>query len=120
MPENREIPAAPLHGGEGRPVKVCGRTTGMYAAGKSDRPVVPGKLANNTTCDGRGGVGGGKGFGQGEDESTRNISNAVSSAALRRPWALPGLISLREAFRRRTMDGILRNASTLTPKVGAV
>jgi hypothetical protein len=62
MPENREIPVLPLHGGEGRPVKAIGRTTGMHAAGKSDRPVVPGKPANKTTCDGRGGVGGGKGF----------------------------------------------------------
>ena len=80
MRENREIPEAPSQGGEGRLVKACGRTTGMYATGKSDGRIVPAKRANKTICDGRGGVGGGKACGQGEVTSAWDMSNAESSA----------------------------------------
>src|SRR5205823_3506707 len=45
--ENRETPALPsADGGEGRPEKASGRTSGMYRAGESDDLVVPAKRAN--------------------------------------------------------------------------
>jgi len=49
VPENREIPAAPAAGRKpwkGRSGKACGHNPDVYAAGKSDRPIVPRKLPN--------------------------------------------------------------------------
>jgi group II intron reverse transcriptase/maturase len=47
MRENRETPALPSAvGGEGRPEKASGRTSGMYSVGESDDPVVPAKRTN--------------------------------------------------------------------------
>ena len=49
MPENRDIPVAPAAGRKpwkGRSGKACGRNPDVYAAGKSDRPIVPRKLPN--------------------------------------------------------------------------
>ena len=47
MHENREIPPAPAAEGlAGRPEKASGRTSGMYAGGKSDSPIVPMKPPN--------------------------------------------------------------------------
>ena len=49
VPENRDIPAAPAAGRKpwkGRSGKACGRNPDVYAAGKSDRPIVPRKLPN--------------------------------------------------------------------------
>ena len=49
MYENREIPAAPAAGckqWKGRSGKACGHNPDVYAAGKSDRPIVPRKLPN--------------------------------------------------------------------------
>ena len=105
MRENREIPEAPSQGGEGRLVKACGRTTGMYATGKSDGRIVPAKRANKTICDGRGGVGGGKASGRGEVTSAWDMSNAESSATgTLQSLMSPALERLREAIVRGTMD----------------
>ena len=49
VPENREIPAAPAAGckqWKGRSGKARGHNPDVYAAGKSDRPIVPRKLPN--------------------------------------------------------------------------
>jgi hypothetical protein len=49
MPENREIPAAPAIGRKpwkGRSGKARGHNPDVYAARKSDRPIVPRKLPN--------------------------------------------------------------------------
>ena len=49
MHENREIPAAPAAGckqWKGRSGKARGHNPDVYAAGKSDRPIVPRKLPN--------------------------------------------------------------------------
>ena len=44
---NREVPQAPAaDGATGRPEKVIDHTSGMYACGKSDGRIVPGKLPN--------------------------------------------------------------------------
>jgi hypothetical protein len=51
MPENRDIPAAPAAGckqWKGRSGKACGHNPDVYAAGKSDRPIVPRKLPNKS------------------------------------------------------------------------
>ena len=51
MHENREIPQVPVvEGSAGRPVKDRTRTTGMYARGKSDMPIVPMKSPNKDGC----------------------------------------------------------------------
>jgi len=50
MYENREISAAPAtgrHARKGRSGKPCGHNPDVYAAEKSDRPIVPMKLPNN-------------------------------------------------------------------------
>jgi RNA-directed DNA polymerase len=47
MRENRETPALPSAvGGEGRPEKASGRTSGTNSVGESDDPVVPAKRTN--------------------------------------------------------------------------
>ena len=50
MHENREIPSVlagrPRRLAAGRSGKACGRNPDVYAAGKSDRPIVPRKLPN--------------------------------------------------------------------------
>jgi RNA-directed DNA polymerase len=47
---NREVPQAPAaDGATGRPEKVVGHTSGMYACGKSDGRIVPGKPSNKGT-----------------------------------------------------------------------
>jgi RNA-directed DNA polymerase len=47
---NREVPRAPAtHGSAGRPEKALGRTSGMYACGKSDGRIVPKKPSNKGT-----------------------------------------------------------------------
>ena len=43
---NREIPQASAPGVADRPEKVVDRTSGMYACGKSDGRILPGKRAN--------------------------------------------------------------------------
>src|SRR5262249_44523158 len=44
---NREVPQAPVaDGATGRPEKVVDRTSGMYACGKSDGRILPGKPPN--------------------------------------------------------------------------
>jgi hypothetical protein len=45
--ENREIPAASVPVGAERSVNASGGTTDVYAAGKSDDPIVPAKRTNN-------------------------------------------------------------------------
>ena len=47
MYENREIPCVPtVEGRSGRPEKATNRTSGSYAQGKSDKPVVPMRPTN--------------------------------------------------------------------------
>ncbi len=48
MRENRETPKTPLTvGGEGRPEKATGQTSGVHVVGESDDLIVPAKQANN-------------------------------------------------------------------------
>ncbi len=117
MHENREIPDVPSHGGEGRLVKACSRTIGMYATGKSDEPVVPVKRANKSICDCRGGVCGGKGFGRGEDAIERDIpdSEPAATGTLQSPMS-PGLERLREAIVRGTMDAFASKRFYVYPR----
>ena len=52
MHENREIPCVPAaEGRPGRPKEATNRTFGMHAYGKSDKSIVPMKLANKGRCD---------------------------------------------------------------------
>jgi len=64
MRENRETPAIPsADGGEGRPEKASGPTSGMHVVGESDDLIVPAKQANQAgqpaaaeTVEGRGSI----------------------------------------------------------------
>jgi len=54
MHENREIPYVPTaEGRPGRPKEATNRTFGMHVYGKSDKSIVPMKLANKGGCDSR-------------------------------------------------------------------
>ena len=75
VPENREIPAAPAAGRKpwkGRSGKACGHNPDVYAAGKSDRPIVPRKLPNKAGAAASGAEEvAARGPGQGEDSSPK-------------------------------------------------
>ena len=50
MHENREIPSVPdVEEHPGRPGKATSHTSGMYAPGKSDKPIVPVKPPNKVS-----------------------------------------------------------------------
>ena len=52
-------------------------TTSMYGHGKSDKPIVPRKLANKGGCEDSGGAGEGKGLDQGQFVLTKQVPDTV-------------------------------------------
>jgi len=92
---NREIPPALLaDGGKGRSEKAKSRTSDMYAAGKSDGPIVPEKLPNKDGANSSAEVAEGRGPTKG------NISQTAVVRTQGRKTASIGLRGVREAAKK--------------------